>query len=203
MTSATTRLAAGIAALAAAALTSCSTAATQDHSAHQSTVAATGEASAPHDADDAMFGQMMIPHHEQAVELAGLVPERSTNPALVTLAATIAGQQKPEIDSMKAMLTAWGVNPDDASHGSGHAGITMQGMVGEATMVTLEALRGAEFDKLWLTSMISHHRGAIDMAKSEIADGKNPEMIALARNIVTAQQAEIDQMTAMQSGSAG
>jgi uncharacterized protein (DUF305 family) len=41
------------------------------------------------------------------------------------------------------------------------------------------------------------------MAKSEIADGKNPEMIALARNIVTAQQAEIDQMTAMQSGSAG
>jgi uncharacterized protein (DUF305 family) len=201
MTSATTRLTAGIAALAAALLTSCSTATKEDHSAHESTVA-TAEASAPHDAVDAMFGQMMIPHHQQAVELAGLVPERSTNPAVVTLAATVSGQQQPEIDTMKALLAKWGVNPDDASHDSGHAGMTMEGMVDDATLVKLEALRGAEFDQLWLTSMISHHRGAIGMAKTEIADGKNPEMIALARNIVTAQQAEIDQMTAMSSGSA-
>jgi len=202
MTSATTRLAAGIAALAAAVLASCSTATTQDRSAHEPTVA-TAEASTPHDAVDAMFGQLMIPHHEQAVELAALVPERSTNPAVVTLAATISGQQKPEIDTMKAMLANWGVNPDDASHDSGHGGIAMQGMVDDATLIKLEALRGAEFDQLWLTSMIAHHRGAIGMAKSEIADGKNPEMIALARNIVRAQQAEIDQMTPMLSGNGG
>ena len=202
MTSATTRLVAGIAALAAATLTSCSTATKEDHSAPESTVAG-AETSAPHNAVDAMFGQLMIPHHEQAVELAALVPERSTNPAVVTLAATISGQQQPEIATMKALLAKWGVNPDDASHDSGHAGIAMQGMIDDATLIKLEALRGAEFDQLWLASMISHHRGAIDMAKSEIADGKNPEMIALARNIVTAQQAEIDQMTPMLSGNAG
>ena len=203
MTSATTRVTAGIAALAAAALTSCSTATKEDHTARESASASTAQASAPHDAVDAMFGQLMIPHHEQAVELAALVPERSTNPALVKLAGTIAAQQQPEIDTMKAMLAAWGVNPDDGSHDSGHAGITMQGMVEEGTLVELEALRGTQFDQLWLTSMISHHRGAIGMAESEIADGKNPEMIALARGIVTTQQAEIDQMTAMSSGSAG
>ena len=203
MTSATTRFAAVIAALAAAALTSCSTATKEDHSANGSATASTAEASAPHNAADAMFGQLMIPHHQQAVELAALVPERSANPAVVALAATISGQQQPEIDSMKAMLATWGVNPDDASHHSGHAGITMEGMVDEDTLVKLEALRGAEFDRLWLTSMISHHRGAIGMAESEIADGKNPEMTALARNIVAAQQAEIDQMTAMLAGSKG
>jgi uncharacterized protein (DUF305 family) len=52
-------------------------------------------------------------------------------------------------------------------------------------------------------AVIAKRSGAIGMAKTEIADGKNPEMIALARNIVTAQQAEIDQMTAMSSGSGG
>ena len=201
MTSATVRLLA--AAVAAAALASCSTATKGDDTAHESTAASSTASSAAHDADDAMFGQLMIPHHQQAVELAALVPERSTNPALITLAAAISGQQKPEIDTMKALLAKWGVSPDGASHTSGHAGIAMQGMVDDATLIKLEALRGVEFDQLWLTSMIAHHRGAIGMAKSEIADGENPEMIALARNIVTAQQAEIDQMTAMSSGSAG
>lgn len=192
---------------AAFALSSCSTATKEDRSSHASSSPASSPsdaaATAPHNADDAMFGQLMIPHHQQAVELATLVPDRSTNQALVKLAAAISAQQQPEIDTMKGLLKGWGVNPDDASHDSGHAGMAMQGMISDDTMVKLEALRGAEFDQLWLTSMISHHRGAIEMAKSEIADGKNPEMVALARGIVTAQQAEIDQMTAMQSGSGG
>lgn len=202
MTSATVRFTAGIAALAAAlTLSSCSTATKEaDHGAHSSSAAAPAAA---HNADDAQFGQLMIPHHQQAVTLAALVPERSTNPAVTKLAATIAAQQQPEIDTMKKLLDSWGVNPDDASHDSGHAGMTMQGMVSDDTMVKLEALRGAEFDQLWLTSMIDHHRGAVAMANTEIKDGKNPDMVALARSIVTAQQAEIDQMTALQSGSAG
>ncbi len=196
------RIAAGIAALAAAiTLTSCGTAAEEDHAAHGS-VAASATAG-PHDADDAMFGQLMIPHHQQALELAALVPDHSADPALVKLAAAITAAQQPEIDTMKSLLKTWGVNPDDASHESGHAGIAMQGMVSDETMVKLEALRGTYFDRLWLTSMISHHRGAIAMAKSEIADGKNPDMIALARGIVSSQQAEIDQMTTMMSGSGG
>lgn len=147
-----------------------------------------------------MFAQMMIPHHQQAVELAALVPDRSTNAAVVKLAAEIAAQQQPEIDAMRTALTQWGLNPDEMAHGSGHAGMAMEGMVDDATMIKLEALKGAEFDALWLKSMISHHQGAIAMADVEIKDGKNPEMITLARNIVSAQQAEVDQMTSMLTG---
>ena len=78
--------------------------------------------------------------------------------------------------------------------------MAMQGMVDDATMARLESLKGQEFDTLWLQSMISHHQGAIEMAKAEIANGKSPDMITMAKNIVTAQQAEIDQMKKMLGG---
>lgn len=179
------------------ALSSCSTATKEDHSAQTSAAAA---AQTTHDTDDVMFAQMMIPHHQQAVELAALVPDRSTNPAVVKLAAAISAQQQPEIDTMRAALKQWGVNPDEMAHGSGHAGMAMQGMVDDATIIKLEALKGSEFDALWLKSMIGHHQGAIAMADVEIKDGSNPEMITLAKNIVSAQQAEIDQMNSMLAG---
>lgn len=209
MTMISARIAAAIAGLAAAAaLSACSTATTEDHSAHPSSTSSASAAGAPasgaeqaaHNEDDVMFAQLMIPHHQQAVELSALVPDRSTDPALIKLAATISGQQQPEIDAMRASLKGWGINPDEMQHDSGHAGMTMQGMVDDATMLKLEALKGPDFDALWLKSMIDHHKGAIAMANTEIDDGRNPEMIALARNIVSAQQAEIDQMTTMLAG---
>ena len=76
----------------------------------------------------------------------------------------------------------------------------MQGMVDDATMTKLRSLKGAEFDTLWLQSMISHHQGAIEMADTEIAKGQSPDMVSMAKNIVTAQQAEIDQMKQMLGG---
>jgi uncharacterized protein (DUF305 family) len=76
----------------------------------------------------------------------------------------------------------------------------MAGMVDEATMKRLATLKGAEFDTLWLQSMIGHHEGAIAMANTEIADGANPDAKALAEQIVTAQKAEIDQMKQMLGG---
>lgn len=197
MTSVRTRSVAVFAAFAAATvLTSCSTATEEDHSVHASSATSTAQVAA-HDTDDVQFAQLMIPHHQQAVELAAMVPDRSTNPDLVALAAKIAGEQQPEINTMKALLLQWDVNPDEMPHGSGHAGMAMSGMVDDATMIKLETLKGADFDSLWLTSMISHHEGAIAMAKSEIADGQSADMTTLAKNIVTAQQAEIDQMKQM------
>ena len=208
MTTLAFRLFSGAAAVAAAtallpALAGCSTATKEDHPAgHGTSAAASGAEKAPetagaHNEDDVMFAQMMIPHHQQAVELSGLVPDRSTDPKVVKLAATIAGEQQPEIDFMTATLKQWGVDPAEMDHGSGHDGMTMQGMVNEETMVRLEGLKGPEFDTLWLQSMISHHQGAIEMAKVEVDAGKNPEMTALARSIIAAQQAEIDQMKQM------
>jgi uncharacterized protein (DUF305 family) len=196
MTSSHTRVLAAITTLAAAiVLSSCGTAATQNQGLSAS--ATSTDQVAAHNADDVMFAQMMIPHHQQAVELAAMVPDRSNNPDVIALAAKIAGEQQPEIDTMKALLLQWNVDPNEMSHESGHAGMAMAGMVDDATMVRLDSLKGASFDMLWLQSMISHHQGAIAMAKTEIADGTNADLIALAKNIVTAQQAEIDQMKQM------
>ena len=139
----------------------------------------------------------MIPHHEQAIELSKLVPDRSTNPDLVALASQIASVQQPEINIMNVFLVQWNENPEAGIYpGDGHAGHgqTMQGMVDDATMAKLESLKGVEFDRLWLQSMISHHQGAIEMAKAEIANGKNIDAIAMATTIVKTQQAEIEQM---------
>jgi uncharacterized protein (DUF305 family) len=196
MTSSHTRVLAAITTLAAAiVLSSCGTAATQNQGLSAS--ATSTDQVAAHNADDVMFAQMMIPHHQQAVEVAAMVPDRSNNPDVIALAAKIAGEQQPEIDTMKALLLQWNVDPNEMSHESGHAGMAMTGMVNDATMVRLDSLKGTSFDMLWLQSMISHHQGAIEMAKTEIADGKSADLITLAKNIVAAQQAEIDQMKQM------
>ena len=184
---------AGAALLIVAVLSSCTSAADQDRVAQPPSSADVTNELAAHNTEDVMFAQMMIPHHRQAIELAALVPGRSTSPELLALATRIAGEQQPEIDTMKALLLQWDADPS-AGHG-GHGG--MAGMVDEATMNRLMTLSGPAFESLWLQSMISHHRGAIEMAETEIADGRSPDMITLAKNIVAAQQAEIDQMTQM------
>jgi uncharacterized protein (DUF305 family) len=151
-------------------------------------------------ADDVSFATGMIPHHEQAVELAALVPDRSTNPEVIALATQISGAQEPEINTMKAFLVQWNENPGDETANGGHAGhggMAMSGMVDDTTMTKLETLKGAEFDTLWLQSMISHHQGAIEMAKAEVANGQNVDAKQLAQTIIDAQQAEITQMQKM------
>ena len=154
---------------------------------------------AGYNADDVAFATNMIPHHQQAVELSAMVPDRSTNAELAALAQQISAAQQPEIDVMKVFLVQWNENPDDNSGHGGH-GNTMQGMVDAAAMTKLESLNGAEFDKLWLESMVSHHQGAIEMAKAEIANGDNVDAKTLAKNIVATQEAEIGQMKQMLGG---
>ena len=150
---------------------------------------------APNNAADVTFVSGMIPHHEQAVEMSALVPQRSTNPEVIKLAADISAAQEPEIHTMKGFLTQW-----NAGEGAGHEGHdmgAMAGMVDDDAMAKLGTLKGADFDKLWLTSMIGHHEGAVEMANTEIADGANADAKALADHIVTVQQAEIAQMKKM------
>jgi uncharacterized protein (DUF305 family) len=154
---------------------------------------------AGYNADDVAFASNMIPHHQQAVELSALVPDRSTNPELIALAKQISAAQQPEIETMKVFLVQWNENPGDNSGHAVHAN-TMQGMVDAATITKLESLNGAEFDNLWLESMISHHQGAIEMAKAEIANGDNVDAKTLAKNIVATQEAEVGQMKQMLGG---
>lgn len=208
MTSLATRLAAAIAAgVTAVSLVACSAPAdtaekaTGDERIPESAVI-TGEP-AGHNADDVAFATDMVPHHQQAIELSELVPERSTDPELVALASKIAAEQQPEINILNVFLVQWNENPEAGVGSEGdHAGHgqTMQGMVDDATMARLESLRGPEFDALWLQSMIGHHQGAVEMAKAEIANGENVDAISMAKTMVTAQEADIAQMKSMLEG---
>jgi uncharacterized protein (DUF305 family) len=198
MMSTSGRIVAVTAALATAVVvSSCSK--TEDHSQHATASTTTSSTVAAHNADDVMFAQMMIPHHQQAVELAALAPEHSTNQALLKLASTISAEQQPEIQAMQALLLQWDVDPNAMGDHGGH-GAGMQGMVDDPTMAKLKSLNGPEFDTLWLQAMIGHHQGAIDMAKTEIAKGQSADMTAMAKTMVTAQQAEINQMKQMLGG---
>ncbi|HEX2284852.1 MAG TPA: DUF305 domain-containing protein [Mycobacterium sp.] len=201
MTSLVARIAAVVAAMAAALLlSSCSSPSADEHTNHERSdePVITGQP-AGYNADDVAFATNMIPHHQQAVEMAALVPDRSTNPEVIALASQISAAQGPEIETMKVFLVQWNENPDANSGHAGHGG-TMQGMVDAATMTKLQSLNGTEFDRLWLESMISHHQGAIEMAKAEIANGENVDAKRLAQTIVDTQQAEIGQMNRMLGG---
>jgi uncharacterized protein (DUF305 family) len=201
MTFLTGRFAAVVVAVAAALfLVSCSGAPSDGPTDHQNTdePVITGEP-AGFNADDVAFATNMIPHHQQAVDLSALVPDRSTNPELLELATRISAAQQPEIETMKVFLVQWKENPDTGSGHGGH-GSAMAGMVDEATMTKLQSLSGAEFDTLWLETMISHHQGAIEMAKAEIANGENVDAKRLAQTIIDTQQAEIGQMKQMLGG---
>lgn len=145
---------------------------------------------------DVMFATMMYPHHAQAVEMADMVEGRTTDPDVIALAGEIAAAQKPEMDQFSAWLSQWGqpAPSSDASSMSGMDHGSGSGMMTDRDMESLMAASGSEFDRQWLTMMIEHHRGAVTMAEKEIADGENPDAIALAQTIVETQNEEITRM---------
>ena len=151
--------------------------------------ASSSPAAADHNAADTMFTQGMIPHHQQAVEMSDLMLGKSGIPAPVKdLAARIRAAQGPEIATMTGWLTSWN---ESATMAPGH---TMEGMMGDDDLNGLKAAQSTEAAKLFLTQMIAHHQGAVTMAKTEITQGKNADAVALAKSIVTAQEAEIKEM---------
>ncbi len=161
---------------------------------------------AGHNADDVSFATNIIAHNRQAIELTELVPDRSANPELAALASRIAAEQQPEINIMNVFLVQWNENPElgvDPSDGEGHAQHSQApaGMVDSATMEKLKALRGSEFDKLWLRSMIGHSQGVVETANAEIDNGVNVDAVAMAKSMAATQEAEIDQLKQMLEGS--
>ncbi|HCB56771.1 MAG TPA: DUF305 domain-containing protein [Arthrobacter bacterium] len=162
---------------------------------HGSSGMSSGSAPAATDfnASDAMFAQMMIPHHAQAVEMSDLMLKKEGIPATVTgLATRIKAAQAPEIEKMTGWLRSW--NQPTAMSSEMAGGHSMSGMMGDDDMTKLGAAQGAEAARLFLTQMIAHHEGAVVMAKTESSDGKNPDAVKLAKDIATAQEAEIQEM---------
>ena len=172
-----------------------------DSSSESTAAESSGEAAAFNNAD-VTFVQGMIPHHRGALEMAQMAEGRAEDPRVLDLAARIEAEQQPEIDTMTGWLEEWGEPvPDESDGGMGgmdHGSMDMGGMSMEGMsmedMAALEAATGTEFDRMWLEMMIVHHRGAVEMAETEIAEGSNPDAIALAEQIVDSQSAEIEEM---------
>ncbi|PKV96141.1 uncharacterized protein (DUF305 family) [Amycolatopsis echigonensis] len=158
---------------------------------------------AGHNAADVAFAQQMIPHHQQALEMAKMVPSRSSDPKVVDLAGRIDRAQDPEIRQMQGWLKAWGVAATSHAMPGGHemsGDHPMTGMMSDADMKSLDAAKGPAFDRSWLDMMVKHHQGAVEMAKTELAQGSDAGAKALARKIIEAQQAEIAEMQGLLKG---
>lgn len=141
---------------------------------------------------DQMFVVMMIPHHEQAIEMSDVVlAKEGVDPRVVQLAERIKAAQGPEIELMEGWLDDWGVPHDpDASRGMDHG----DGMMSEADMTALREADGSEASRLFLEQMIVHHEGAVEMARSALADGQDADVLALAQRVIDDQTAEIAEM---------
>lgn len=157
------------------------------------TASSTGEAGASHNDADTMFAQMMIVHHEGAIEMADLAVERAASEEVRSLAEGISAAQGPEIEKMTSWLEAWGEETRSMG-GMDHGGMDMDGMSQEEAMAELAGLSGVEFDRRFLELMIAHHEGAVEMAQTELEDGQNTEALALSEQIVADQEAEIAEM---------
>jgi len=164
-------------------------------------------AAGPHNSADTMWTTEMIPHHAQAVEMSELfLAKDGTDPDVAQLAEQIKAAQAPEIEQMRGWLAGWGEDvpaADGAMGGMDHDMGSMgsgSGMMSEADLSELEAATGAEADRLFLTQMVAHHRGAVAMSKMVLRAGESRDVAALAQTIIATQESEIVSMTELLAG---
>ncbi len=140
---------------------------------------------------DVMFTTMMIPHHEQAVEMADMIlAKEGIDDRVTALAEQIKAAQGPEIQIMRDWLEAWNADTAAGMGGMNHG----DGMMTGTDMENLDTATGTEASRLFLEQMIQHHEGAIEMAQVEVDSGQNRDVVDLAQLIVDAQAAEISTM---------
>ena len=181
-------------------LAGCGSSSTSSAETPDSQSAASGAVVATGSDADITFAQLMIPHHEQAVQMADMALQQATSPEVTDLATQIKAAQDPEIQQMRGWLQQWGApeqmdGVDGMDHGDmDMGGQTAGGMMSDEDMGALMDASGADFDRMWLTMMIAHHEGAIEMAEQVKAQSTTPDVTALADAIVAGQTTEIDTM---------
>ncbi|HEY0952113.1 DUF305 domain-containing protein [Nocardioides sp.] len=199
----TTRLTAAVGtglALAALAFTGCDTAVTPTMSV---------SAEPAHNQHDVAFAAEMVPHHEQGLRLVALAADRDVTAGFAALTAHIETGQSADLEQLTGWLTRWDeptptAEPMDETLLSQRSATgALRGLVrtrmgpwalSAADVQEVRASRAADFEDRWLRTMIVHHQGAISMARHEIAQGEYPPAVALAEQIVTTQQAEVEEM---------
>jgi len=162
---------------------------------HSSTESSSAAASTDHNGTDTMFAQGMIPHHAQAVQMSEMIlKKQGIDPKVSALAGRIKAAQGLEIERM----TGWLLNWDESTQMPG--GHAMSGMVSDDGIRQLDAATGTDAAKLFLTQMVAHHEGAVEMANAEVRSGKNPEAIKLAKDVAASQTDEIKEMKGLLAG---
>ncbi|WP_199430083.1 DUF305 domain-containing protein [Qaidamihabitans albus] len=152
---------------------------------------------APNEAD-VRYMTMMIPHHRQAITMTDLVADRASDRQVRAIAGRIAAAQDAEITAMTDWLAGHGhgqhtEHGGDGEHGA-HGDDLMPGMATPEQIDALRAAGGAEFDRLFLQLMITHHEGALTMAEDELAHGIEPRALEMAQDVLAGQAAEIERM---------
>jgi len=161
-----------------------------------------------YDDADVLFATEMIPHHQQAVAMAALAPAHGASRPVQAVASQISAEQIPEIAQLRGMLAEWGQSAPIAAPTGGMPGMgggtgvadAAPGMMTDDEMTRLDAATGPAFDRAFLQMMITHHQGALTMAKAELADGRDPDATLMAQNISDAQQASIELMQRLLAG---
>jgi uncharacterized protein (DUF305 family) len=174
-------------AIVALSLSGCASTGTKG-SMHDHSTQAAGDLSS----DDVMFLQMMIPHHQQAIDISDLALTKGEDAELLALAKNIRDEQAAEIVKMKAWLDAAGADLE-MDHGASHS---MSGMLSDSELAALDKASGKNFDVLWLKAMTGHHTGAIDMT-AMIENAKNAEIKSFGEGIVASQSGQNKAMAAM------
>jgi uncharacterized protein (DUF305 family) len=151
---------------------------------------------------DVEFATMMVPHHTQAVAMADVALKQAADPKVKALAKRIKAAQGPEVERMSSWLTGWGERVPGTAGGHDMPGMTAQtgGMMSAQEMTDLGKATGSAFDRMWLQMMVRHHKGAVDVAKTELAQGAKPESKELARSIIDSQSAEIAEINSILAG---
>jgi uncharacterized protein (DUF305 family) len=160
---------------------------------------ATGiETAEPNDADKTFMRNMVV-HHEQAVWMSDLAPERASSRDVKELASRISDVQGLEIDAMNRWLSEHSiptVNPTAPDHHSGGDHGDMPGMATQEQLQQLRDAKGTSFDTLWLQLMIAHHQGALTMANEVRQHGVDVRVQEIADDVVAEQTDEIGRMRA-------
>lgn len=173
--------------------------------------------SAEFNAADVDFASGMIPHHAQALVMVDMADGRDISPETADLMERIEAAQAPEIEQMTGWLEDWDQPVPDLGDmndmGSGDMGDMdhsdmgdmgemdgMTGMMSAEDMADLDAAQGSAFEQMWLSMMIEHHEGAVEMSEVELEEGEYADALALAESIIESQEAEIAEMEALLEG---
>lgn len=150
-------------------------------------------------AADVAFATGMILHHAQAIAMADMALTQATSAKVMALAPKIKAAQGPEIARMSGWLVGWGAPVPDTTGGHDMSAMGGQGdeMMSAQEMTDLGMATGSTFDRMWLQLMVQHHEGAVAMARTELAQGANPEGKELAQSIIDSQTVEIAEMSSI------